>query len=225
MGDAAQAKVHVHTDAPERAAEAAGPWGEVAGLRVDDMRRQEAERDARLRRAVAAGASCAAVALVAGEGMRELAEGLGAGTLDPAAGAGEIAAALQATGAPEGVVVTAGPEGLAAARAAVGGAVVDAGSLPGLLACLVGLEGGEVRLQLVELQLDVVVALLGRLCLVVEVVDAFLDVVDVRVRRGDTGHETEGGCEGESCEGADESLPTVEHGGAVSFCYVVTPTG
>jgi hypothetical protein len=37
------------------------------------------------------------------------------------------------------VIVTAGPEGLAAAREA-GGAVVDAGSLPALLASLVGLD-------------------------------------------------------------------------------------
>jgi uncharacterized protein len=139
MGDAAQAKVHVHTDAPERAAEAACPWGEVTGLRVDDMRRQEAERDARLRRAAAAGGACAAIALVPGEGMRELAEGLGAVVLEPSAATAEIAAAREGAGAGEAVVVTAGPEGLAAAREA-GGAVVDAGSLPALLASLVGLD-------------------------------------------------------------------------------------
>jgi hypothetical protein len=139
MGDAVQAKVHVHTDVPERAAGAAAPWGEVTGLRVDDMRRQEAERDARLRRAAAAGAACAAIALVPGDGMRELAEGLGAVVLELSAGAGEVAAALEEAGAAESVIVTAGPEGLAAAQAA-GGAVVDAGSLPALLASLVGLD-------------------------------------------------------------------------------------
>jgi dihydroxyacetone kinase-like predicted kinase len=139
MGDPAQAKVHVHTDTPERATEAAAPWGEVSGLRVDDMRRQEAERDARLRRAAAAGAACAAVALVSGDGMRELAEGLGAVVLPPGAAAGEIAAAREAAGAAEAVVVIAGPDGLAAAREA-GGAVVDAGSLPALLASLVALD-------------------------------------------------------------------------------------
>ena len=48
MGDARRAKVHVHTDAPERAAEVAAEWGMVQGLKADDMRRQEAERTARL---------------------------------------------------------------------------------------------------------------------------------------------------------------------------------
>ncbi len=50
MGDAAQAKVHVHTDAPERAAEAAGAWGEVTGLRV----RRHAPPGGRARRPPAA---------------------------------------------------------------------------------------------------------------------------------------------------------------------------
>src|SRR5689334_2664919 len=43
MGDARRAKVHVHTDAPERATEVAAGWGVVEGLKADDMRRQEAE--------------------------------------------------------------------------------------------------------------------------------------------------------------------------------------
>jgi hypothetical protein len=144
MGDAAQAKVHVHTDTPERAAEAAGPWGEVTALRVDDMRRQEAERAARLRRAAEASAACAAIALVEGDGIRELVEGLGARALPVDAGHGHIAAALDGSGAAEAVVVAASPEALAAARAAVGGRpgarVVEAGSLPAVLACLVGLD-------------------------------------------------------------------------------------
>ena len=109
MGDAAQAKVHVHTDTPERAAEAAGPWGEVTALRVDDMRRQEAERAARLRRAAEASAACAAIALVEGDGIRELVEGLGARALPVDAGHGQIAAALDASGAAEAVVVAASP--------------------------------------------------------------------------------------------------------------------
>ncbi len=111
MGDAAQAKVHVHTDAPERAAGAAEAWGEVTGLRFDDMRRQEAERDARLRRAAPGAAACAALALLPGEGARELAEGLGARALAPDAAAGEVAEALDGAGAPEAVVVVGGPGG------------------------------------------------------------------------------------------------------------------
>jgi len=144
MGDPAQAKVHVHTDTPERAAGAARQWGEITALRFDDMRRQEAERDARLRRAATAVASCGALALVEGDGVRELAEGLGAAALAPGAGAGEVAAALEAIGAPETVVVAAGPDGLAATRAAAGDragvVLVDAGSLPAVLACLVALD-------------------------------------------------------------------------------------
>ena len=49
MGDPRQVKVHVHTDAPERAAGIARRWGDVGAMTIDDMRRQEAERAARLR--------------------------------------------------------------------------------------------------------------------------------------------------------------------------------
>ena len=108
------------------------------------MRRQEAERDARLRRAASAAEACTAIALVEGEGMRALVEGLGARALSPGAGSGEVAAALDAAGAAEAVLVVAGAEDLAAARAAAAGRdgvrVVDAGSLPALLAGLVGLD-------------------------------------------------------------------------------------
>jgi DAK2 domain fusion protein YloV len=142
MGDRVQAKVHVHTDAPERAAELVRRWGEVGGMRVDDMRRQEAERDARLRRAAPAGAACGALALLPGAGARALAEGLGARALPEDAGPAAIAAAIAALGTPEGVVVTAGADGPAAAAGAQGGRVrvVDAGSLPAALACLVALD-------------------------------------------------------------------------------------
>ena len=141
MGDPTQAKVHVHTDRPEQAAGLARAWGEVGGLRVDDMRRQEAERAARLRRAAPAGAACGALALLAGEGTRALAEGLGASALPDDAGPDAVAARLAGLGAPEAVVVTAGAAGAASAAAAGGAArVVDAGSLPAALACLVALD-------------------------------------------------------------------------------------
>jgi DAK2 domain fusion protein YloV len=140
MGDAAQAKVHVHTDLPERAADLARAWGEVGGLRVDDMRRQEAERAARLRRAAPAGAACGALALLAGEGTRALAEGLGASALPDDAGPDEVAVRLAELEAPEVVVVTAGEAGAASAAAAGAARVVDAGSLPAALACLVALD-------------------------------------------------------------------------------------
>lgn len=144
MGDPTQAKVHVHTDAPERAADAARPWGDISALRYDDMRRQEAERAARLRRAGPGSDACTALALVDGDGARELVEGLGAVAVGPGAGEDEVAAALDRAGAAEAVIVTAGPAGLAAAQAARRGRpateVVDAGSLPGVLASLVGLD-------------------------------------------------------------------------------------
>ena len=82
MGDAARAKVHVHTDAPERAAALAAVWGEVSGLAAEDMRRQEAERAARLARA-SGPVDVGLVAVADGEGVRELLEGLGAVAVAP----------------------------------------------------------------------------------------------------------------------------------------------
>jgi DegV family protein with EDD domain len=52
MGDARQAKVHVHTDEPERAVGLGRAIGAVEGVAVEDMRRQEAARRERLGRAV-----------------------------------------------------------------------------------------------------------------------------------------------------------------------------
>jgi DAK2 domain fusion protein YloV len=93
VGDPTTLKVHVHTDEPERATglfEADG--GAVSHLDVADMRVQIAARDERLaaagngRGAPAAPArppaACGALAIVAGEGMRALFEGLGLHTLD-----------------------------------------------------------------------------------------------------------------------------------------------
>jgi DAK2 domain fusion protein YloV len=72
VGDEATLKVHVHTDEPETAV-ALFENGAVSQLDVADMREQIAERSARL-----LAGRCAAVAVVAGPGMRELYEGLGA---------------------------------------------------------------------------------------------------------------------------------------------------
>ena len=71
----------------------------------------------------------------------------------------------------------------------VGDLVAD-GVEPLVLARLVGLEAGEVAPQVDEVELGVVQTLLGSLGLVVEAVDADLDVLDVGVglRRG-RGHE------------------------------------
>ena len=134
MGDRRQVKVHVHTDAPERAAGIAREWGAVDAMSIDDMRRQEAERAARLRRAAATRARCRALLLADGAGVRELAEGLGAAVLPADATAARIDAALAGLDAEEAVIVAVG-------RVA-GAVVVEAGSLPAALACLVVLDPG-----------------------------------------------------------------------------------
>ncbi len=140
MGDGTQAKVHVHTDAPERAAAAAEAVGAVADLRWDDMRRQEAARSARLSRPVASPDACAAIVVADGGGVRELAAGLGALTLAPGGGWQAIVAACDRIGSVGAVVLVTDPDapdahGAAGARA--GTQVVQAPSLPALLAALV----------------------------------------------------------------------------------------
>jgi DAK2 domain fusion protein YloV len=93
VGDPTTLKVHVHTDEPERATglfEAEG--GSVSHLDVADMRAQIAERAERLAALGNGGgapvaarrspAACGALAVVAGEGMRVLFEGLGLYTLN-----------------------------------------------------------------------------------------------------------------------------------------------
>jgi DAK2 domain fusion protein YloV len=77
VGDEATLKVHVHTDEPEAAVALFQHRAEVSQLDVADMREQIAERSARLQ-----AGRCAAVAVVAGSGIRELYEGLGAFVVD-----------------------------------------------------------------------------------------------------------------------------------------------
>jgi DAK2 domain fusion protein YloV len=78
VGDEATLKVHVHTDEPATAVRLFEEAGHVTQqLDVADMREQIAERSARLQ-----AGRCAAVAVVAGRGMRELYEGLGAFVVD-----------------------------------------------------------------------------------------------------------------------------------------------
>ena len=77
VGDEATLKIHVHTDEPQYAVALFDRAGHVSQLDVADMREQIAERTARLQ-----AGRCAAVAVVAGRGMRELYEGLGAFVVD-----------------------------------------------------------------------------------------------------------------------------------------------
>ena len=84
VGDPSILKVHVHTDEPERAtALFEGGGAAVSQLDVADMREQIADRDHRLAGRDGAKADfCGGLAVVAGEGMRALFEGLGLRTLD-----------------------------------------------------------------------------------------------------------------------------------------------
>jgi DAK2 domain fusion protein YloV len=102
VGDATTLKVHLHTDRPELATAVFADLGEVSHLDVADMRAQVAEREGRLRghstsNGNGAGVSpqalngarggggqvrCAAVAVVSGEGLRQLFEELGVYTID-----------------------------------------------------------------------------------------------------------------------------------------------
>jgi DAK2 domain fusion protein YloV len=97
VGDENTLKVHLHTDEPERATAVFERAGEVSRLDVADMRVQVAERDARVVQPPDAAANgsatpdrlragvprrCGAVAVVNGEGLRQLFEELGVHTLD-----------------------------------------------------------------------------------------------------------------------------------------------
>ena len=97
VGDASTLKVHLHTDEPERATAVFAHAGEVSHLDVADMRTQVAERDERIGAPSGAAENgaghanggpqrgrprCAAVAVVSGEGLRELFAELGVSTID-----------------------------------------------------------------------------------------------------------------------------------------------
>ena len=93
VGDASTLKVHVHTDDPEQATGLFDGVGAVSRLDVADMYEQVTERADRLAamdgNGVVAGspqaipeAVCGVLAVVSGDGMRTLFEGLGAQTLD-----------------------------------------------------------------------------------------------------------------------------------------------
>jgi DAK2 domain fusion protein YloV len=90
VGDETTLKVHVHTDDPDAATGLFDGAGTVSHLDVADMHAQVEERDRKLAAAPAgngngagaAHAACGALAVVAGDGIRELYEGFGFHTLD-----------------------------------------------------------------------------------------------------------------------------------------------
>jgi uncharacterized protein len=79
VGEAPTLRVHVHTDEPERATALFDGHGEVSHLDVADMHEQVADRAERL---AAPDQRCAAVAVVSGEGLRDMFRELGATPLD-----------------------------------------------------------------------------------------------------------------------------------------------
>jgi DAK2 domain fusion protein YloV len=89
VGDQTTLKVHVHTDDPNAATAIFAEVGSVSHLDVADMHAQVRRRDARLTGdghgdgdGAARPAVCGALAVVVGDGMRSLFEGLGVRTLD-----------------------------------------------------------------------------------------------------------------------------------------------
>jgi DAK2 domain fusion protein YloV len=81
VGDPTTLKVHVHTDDPNSATALFSEFGVVSHLDVADMHAQVKQREQRLS-APRAMAVCGALAVVTGNGMRSLFEGLGVHTLE-----------------------------------------------------------------------------------------------------------------------------------------------
>jgi hypothetical protein len=82
VGDTTTLKVHVHTDDPDAATTLFESAGVVSHIDIADMREQVRERDARLTGPAIPEAVCGALAVVTGEGFKELFEGLGVTVLD-----------------------------------------------------------------------------------------------------------------------------------------------
>src|SRR3954470_16107214 len=80
VGDRHTLKVHVHTNEPERATALFDGAGSVSRLDVADMHEQVGQRTERL--AETAIQTCGVLAVVSGDGMGKLYEGLGASVLD-----------------------------------------------------------------------------------------------------------------------------------------------
>jgi uncharacterized protein len=122
VGDRTTLKVHVHTDDPERAIAVFAGAGEVSRVDVADMREQAAERSERLAAADGAPARSAALAVVAGAGLRRLYASLGVHVLDggPALNPSthELLAGIHAVPAEEVVVLPNGPNVVATAERA-----------------------------------------------------------------------------------------------------------
>ena len=105
VGDRRTLRVHVHTDDPPRARQFFAAHGTISQVDEADMREQVAERERRL---AAGGDSCGLVAVVSGDGLRQLYEELGATVIDGGPtmnpSTDELLAGIHSVGA-EGVLV------------------------------------------------------------------------------------------------------------------------
>ena len=82
VGDSTTMKVHVHTDDPDAATALFAQAGTVSHIDIADMRAQVQARDARLTGVPRTPIVCGALAVVTGQGVRALFEGLGVTVLD-----------------------------------------------------------------------------------------------------------------------------------------------
>jgi DAK2 domain fusion protein YloV len=119
VGDQTTLKIHVHTDDPDAATALFAEVGKVSHLDVADMREQVERRDGRL---ASPPAVCGALAVVSGDGMTALFEGLGVRVLDggPTLNPStyDLLAAIHAIPAEEVVVLPNSPNVLMAAERA-----------------------------------------------------------------------------------------------------------
>ena len=160
MGDARQAKVHVHTDEPARAGQAGEAVGVVTAFNADDMREQEAERAARIAKRLGREATAESnlIAVVGTEQLARIAAGLGAA---PVRDATTLRESLGGSERETAVVVAHGRDAEMAREivAEHGCALVEAPSIPAALACLVAFDGPggrDVRVaEMVELAAEV----------------------------------------------------------------------
>jgi hypothetical protein len=115
VGDRSTLKVHVHTDSPDAAMALFGRY-EVSRIDIADMSEQVRDREARLTMpgsvfspAAPGGGRCGALAVVTGEGFRELFLGLGVTALDGGAtlnpSTNELLAAIHSVAAEDVVVL------------------------------------------------------------------------------------------------------------------------
>jgi uncharacterized protein len=135
VGDPSALKVHVHTDDPGAALSAGAAQGVLEGIEIANMHRQTEQREERLLEAVPEETTCAAVAVVAGDGNRRLFESLGATSIveggqsmNPSVG--DLAWAIENAHDHDVVLLPNNPNVLMAAEEAAGWTQVQADVIP-----------------------------------------------------------------------------------------------